>query len=49
MKELHTVPFSNQVLYLPDGTEYSGKAGPVVMVRYVCTMPGGFQHTFSEC
>jgi hypothetical protein len=43
------VPRSNQVSYVPDGTEYSGKAGPVVMVRYVRTLPGGFQHTLSEC
>jgi hypothetical protein len=49
MYELHTVPRSNQVSHLPDETEYSGKAGPVVMVRYARTLLGGFQHTLSEC
>jgi hypothetical protein len=43
MLELHTEPCSNQVSYLPDGIEYSGKVGPVVRVRYVPTLPGGFQ------
>jgi hypothetical protein len=37
------VPRNNQVLYLPDGTEYSGKVGPMVRVRYIRTLPGGFQ------
>jgi hypothetical protein len=37
------VPCSNQVSYLPDGTEYSGIAGPVVKVCCVRTLPGGFQ------
>jgi hypothetical protein len=34
---------SNQVSYLPDGTEYSGIAGPVVRVRYIRNCPGRFQ------
>jgi hypothetical protein len=44
MQELHRVPCSNQVLYVPDVTECSGIAGPEVRVRNVRTQLGGFQH-----
>jgi hypothetical protein len=37
------VPNSNQVWYPPDGTKYSGKAGPMVRVGNMHTLLGGFQ------